>query len=175
MTVVDVERTFLELCSPADLTPSTRAPADPPPLASVSPISPAAYRVVYRAVGERWYWRDRLAWSDERLEAQLARADVHVWILGDPRDPDGFFELQGPEDGSIEIAYFGLVPRAMGRGLGAWMLTRAVEEAWRAGGGRAWLHTCTLDSPHALPNYLARGFREFRREHYTAELPDGRR
>jgi hypothetical protein len=21
-----------------------------------------------------------------------------------------------------------------------------------------WLHTCTLDSPAALPNYLARGF-----------------
>ena len=24
-----------------------------------------------------------------------------------------------------------------------------------------WLHTCTADHPHALPNYLARGFRPF--------------
>jgi hypothetical protein len=34
-----------------------------------------------------------------------------------------------------------------------------------------WLHTCTLDSPHALPNYLARGFREFRKEIYQADIP----
>ena len=30
-----------------------------------------------------------------------------------------------------------------------------------ADGGRVWLHTCTADHPHALPNYLARGFRPF--------------
>ena len=175
MPAVSVERTYLELRSRADLTPSRRIPTDPPVLARVSPISPEAYRLIYNAVGARWHWRDRLAWPDAQLQAQLDRADVHVWVLGDPRDPDGYFELQGPVDGSVEIAYFGLVPRAMGRGLGAWLLTRAVEESWRAGATRVWLHTCTLDSPPALPNYLARGFREFHRERYVAELPDAPR
>jgi GNAT superfamily N-acetyltransferase len=172
MPAVSVERTYLELRGPADLIPSWRPLVDPPPLARVSPISPAEYRAVYRAVGEAWYWRDRLEWPDERLREQLGRPDVQVWMLGDRRTPAGFFELQGPAEGSVEIAYFGLVPSAMGRGWGGWLLTRAAEEAWSAGARRVWLHTCTLDSPHALPNYLARGFREVRREHYTAQLPD---
>ncbi|MEA2383683.1 MAG: hypothetical protein QOH72_3654, partial [Solirubrobacteraceae bacterium] len=29
---------------------------------------------------------------------------------------------------------------------------------------RAWVHTCTLDGPNALPNYEARGLRRFRTE-----------
>ena len=52
----------------------------------------------------------------------------------------------------------------MGRGIGKAMLTRAAEEAWALGASRVWLHTCTLDSPRALPNYQARGFEETRTE-----------
>jgi len=37
------------------------------------------------------------------------------------------------------------------------LLTHGLEEAWRMGPSRVWLHTCTLDHPAALPNYLARG------------------
>jgi len=33
-----------------------------------------------------------------------------------------------------------------------------------------WLHTCTLDSPNALPNYRARGFRPYRTERYETEI-----
>jgi hypothetical protein len=51
------------------------------------------------------------------------------------------------------------------------MLSRAVVEAWSMGATRVWLHTCTLDSPHALSNYRARGFQEFKQERYTKELP----
>ena len=32
---------------------------------------------------------------------------------------------------------------------------------------RVWLHTCTLDDPAALPNYVARGFRPCSTEVYT--------
>jgi GNAT superfamily N-acetyltransferase len=72
----------------------------------------------------------------------------------------------------VEIAYFGLAVRFFGRGLGKHMLTRAAEEAWAMGARRVWLHTCTLDSPAALPNYLARGFDPVRTETYDALLPD---
>ena len=72
----------------------------------------------------------------------------------------------------MEIAYFGLRPEFFGRGIGKAMLTRAAEEAWALGAKRVWLHTCTLDSTHALPNYLARGFTQFRQESFTADLPD---
>jgi GNAT superfamily N-acetyltransferase len=81
----------------------------------------------------------------------------------------GYFELRRhPTD--VEIAYFGLVPRFIGQGLGGALLTRAAQEAWTIGASRVWLHTCTLDSPHALPNYLARGFREFKTERFTVDI-----
>jgi GNAT superfamily N-acetyltransferase len=63
--------------------------------------------------------------------------------------------------------YFGLVRAAQGAGLGRALLTHAVREAWAMDARRVWLHTCTLDAPTALPNYLARGFRVTGEERYT--------
>src|SRR5918995_1859877 len=80
--------------------------------------------------------------------------------------PTGYFELRAHQDDSVEIAYFGLLPDFIGRGWGKYLLTRAVQSAWQQGPRRVWLHTCTLDHPAALPNYLKRGFRPVRQEVY---------
>jgi hypothetical protein len=40
------------------------------------------------------------------------------------------------------------------------------------GARRVWVHTCSLDHPGALANYLARGFRVFKEEVADAEIPD---
>ena len=37
------------------------------------------------------------------------------------------------KEGGVEIAYFGLLPELIGRGLGGALLTSAIEEAWRHG------------------------------------------
>lgn len=50
------------------------------------------------------------------------------------------------------------------------LLTRAVQEAWALGGQRVWLHTCTLDSPRALPGYQARGFRPYKTEKLEVDI-----
>ena len=69
--------------------------------------------------------------------------------------------MRADDDGGIEIAIFGLAPQFIGRGLGGALLTHALEEAWGSRPQRVWLHTCTLDHPAALPNYLARGLTIF--------------
>ena len=62
-----------------------------------------------------------------------------------------------------------------GTSLGGAMLTKAASEAWSVGANRVWLHTCTLDSPRALPNYKARGFKETGRvERYVVQVADER-
>jgi len=86
----------------------------------------------------------------------------------------GYFELKRHDDRGVEVVYFGLVAGFIGRGLGGAMLTRAIDEAWTMGAMRVWLHTCTLDSPNALPAYKARGLRAFRTERFEAEF-DGLR
>ena len=67
--------------------------------------------------------------------------------------PAGYFELKRCEDDSVEVAYFGLLPEYLGRGWGKH------------------LHTCTLDHPAALPNYMQRGFRQVQQESYTVDIP----
>jgi len=44
-----------------------------------------------------------------------------------------------------------------------------VRDAWSLRPRRVWLHTCTLDHPHALANYMARGFVPYRTEHYEVD------
>jgi GNAT superfamily N-acetyltransferase len=170
MAAVDVRRIYLELREPRDLRPARPSELQ----ALVEPLDPCPahiYRALYRDVGERWHWRDRLAWSDDELARHLARDEVSVFVAHVGDDVAGYFELERHDDESVEIAYFGLRPQFFGRGLGGELLTRAVEEAWRIGATRVWLHTCSLDSPRALPNYLARGFQPFKEERYTTELP----
>lgn len=86
--------------------------------------------------------------------------------------PAGYFELEKHHDGSVGVVYFGLLPEFQGRGLGKYMLTETAEAAWALGASRVWLHTCTLDHPGALANYLGRGFQSFKTETYEANLPD---
>lgn len=168
---VAVVRTYLTLDHPSELRPA-RAPAldttirlerrDPCPI--------ALYRRLYREVGGPWFWHERLNWTDAALEAHLASPDVAVWELAVGGESAGYFELRRHDDDSVEIQYFGLVPKFIGRGLGGMMLTRAVEEAWLMRARRVWLHTCTLDSPRALPAYKARGFREYRTERLAVDI-----
>ena len=54
--------------------------------------------------------------------------------------------------------------------MGKHLLTLAAEIAFTIGAARVWLHTCTLDDPAALPNYLARGFVPVKTEMYETDL-----
>lgn len=169
-TRVEVVRTHLELRSLDALRPA-RPPAEAVALRLHRPVGAAGYRALYTLVGERWLWRDRLVWTDAELDRYLSSRDVHVWTLNVRGETAGYFELQRHPDDTVEVMYFGLVESFIGRGLGGWLLTRAVEEAFALGARRVILNTCTLDSPRALPNYLARGFVIVREDRYVTSVP----
>ena len=169
-TRVSVRRTHLELRASDRFRPA-RVPAESVEVALRRPISPIEYLELYTLVGELWLWRDRLVWSRDELERYLASPDVHVWTARVRGATAGYFELRRHADGSVEVMYFGLAPPFMGRGIGGWLLTRAVEEAFGLGASRIVLNTCTLDAPQALPNYLARGFTIVREDQYLLDVP----
>jgi GNAT superfamily N-acetyltransferase len=158
-------RTYLEMRAPAQLQP-----APPPSSGAVveraDDCSPAAWRRLYTEVGGEYHWIDRLAWTDEEIARYLADPALELWLLKDAGELAGYFELRKDADGAVEIAYFGLLPPAIGRGLGKYLLTRAVEQAWARGATRVWVHTSSLDHSSALPNYLARGFTIWKQETY---------
>lgn len=167
---VQVVRTYLEITSPDQLRPA-KVEDDPLlRLARVPVPSVALAQRLYRDVGAAYHWADRWAWSPAEWQAWVERVGYGVWVLSHDGDVAGFFELKSDETGSAEIELFGLLARYHGRGWGKHLLTVAVEIAFAIGNARVWLHTCTLDDPKALPNYLKRGFREFSKETYETDV-----
>lgn len=125
---------------------------------------PAFYRFLYREVGERWRWFMRRDLGDGELTRRHAAENLSLDVLYVNGRPAGFIELalgdeEARETRSVEVAYFGLREPFLGRGLGKHLLSYGVQVAWEAGAKRIWLHTCNLDAPQALPNYLRCGFR----------------
>ena len=170
--VVEVVRTYLELTSPDQLRAASAASSSDPRVSFVrrADITVEEYRRLYRDVGESWHWHDRDVWTHARLADYLAQPNVGVWEALYDDVSAGYFELEKHADNSVEIAYFGLKPMFIGRGIGKAMLTYAARMAWAERPSRVWLHTCTLDSMHALPNYLARGFTAYKEERYVVQL-----
>jgi GNAT superfamily N-acetyltransferase len=167
---VEVTVTYLELTDPADVRPAPGvAELD---LRLVFPPVPAFNRWCYETIGRDWHWRDRLRWSDDDWARYLARPGVRTWEILHAGQRAGYVELATDLEQSTEIVYFGLLPGRTGKGLGGAALTRAIELAWGLPSRRIWLNTCTLDSPYAIANYEARGFRRFKVVTETRELPD---
>jgi GNAT superfamily N-acetyltransferase len=170
--IVVVQRTYLQLSSPGDLEPGGAA-SDLVRIDQVAECPPSFFRYLYSEVGRYYHWVDRLGWTDAQIRAHLARTETSLWVMYCAGAPAGYFELERHGDGSTEIAYFGLLSEFMGRGLGRYLLSRAAAEAWSCSPTRVWLHTCTLDDPAALPNYLKRGFKPFKQETYTTTIQPG--
>src|SRR5439155_23115131 len=103
-TRVAVRRTYLELRSLEELRPG-RPPTEPVELTLRRPIDVADYLSLYTLVGERWLWRDRLAWTGDELERYLANPDVYVWSAHVREQTAGYFELRRNPDRAVEVMY----------------------------------------------------------------------
>lgn len=174
--VVRVTRTYLALPGFGYLRRG-QPPAVPARMVRLAPDAVREWRRLYANIGGPYHWHDRDVWTDAQLAAHLAEPGVRAFrvqalLPGEPLDSAGFLELEAHADGSVEISYLGLDARAHGMGLGRWLVASAVDEARRMDAANVWLHTCTLDGPTALPNYLARGFAITRSEEYETRIVD---
>jgi ribosomal protein S18 acetylase RimI-like enzyme len=121
-----------------------------------------AYRALFRAVGEDWLWVSRLAIPDAELRSILADPRVELCVLHQGSQPIGLLELDFRIGGECELAFFGLVPDAIGRGFGRALMAEALARAWAKPIKRFWVHTCSLDHPAALGFYRKAGFRPYK-------------
>lgn len=163
---VDVTITFLEMAG------SPQRPPRPKPVVSGwAPLmllraeNPPVgfFRYLYGAVGGDYDWTDLLRWDDARLGAFVQDAKVELWPLYRSGVPLGFFQLDFREERVCDLAYFGLMPEAVGLKIGPWFLDAAIREAWSREIDRMTVNTCTLDHPAALGVYQRAGFAPVRR------------
>ena len=129
------------------------------------------YRYLHAAIGEAWLWWERRALDDNVLAAIIHDQEVEIYVLYYDGVPAGFVELDLRVAKEIEIAYFGLIPEFIGRGLGAYLLGWALDEAWRREPDRVWLHTCNFDHPKAIAVYQRAGFSPYKQERTLIDDP----
>lgn len=166
---MEVTTWYLEM-----LSPGSARPIDIPPnearVERIDPPKPDLNRWLYSVVGNGWYWTQRLPWDEPQWRAWVDRPQVETLVLKVGDRVAGYVELEDQPEGDVEVAYFGLLPEFIGRGLGGYLLSVGIERAWARGARRVWVHTCSLDGPHALANYQARGFRVYKTEITQEEL-----
>ncbi len=156
----EIDMWYYELATPDDLLPAGE-PREQGSVVLLPEALPGLNRFLYEGVGDGLAWVDRLPWTSARWRDHLAVVGRSTLLLTSGGIPAGYAELDRTGgDGAVEIAYFGILPWARGRGLGGFLLTEAARRAWSLPGAtRVWLHTCELDGPYARANYERRGFR----------------
>ena len=148
---------WLEQRSAADLQ------APPWPLSDagmhrVAATDGAFNRQMYLAVGAQWQWQDKRDWTAQQWRDYAHTPGLLSYEFRGDGESLGYGELLAQADGAVQIAYFGLLPAAIGHGLGGASLGVLIAEAWSwPETRRVWVHTCSLDHPAALANYRARG------------------
>lgn len=184
--VFDVTVSYLEMHERPN-----RRPVQPPKrqgerLALQRAIEPTVgfYRFLHQGVGDPWLWYERRKMSDAALMRTIHDPKVEIYVPWLNGVPAGFIELdfrdpdfRDPESHAMpnvaEVAYFGLLPEFIGRGLGPYLLDWAIDCAWNREPAPTKLkvNTCTLDHPKALRGYQKAGFEILRREQIKVTDP----
>jgi ribosomal protein S18 acetylase RimI-like enzyme len=119
----------------------------------------------YKEIGRDLFWRDRLKWSNQEWLDYINNDFFKLYVLKYNNKLAGYYELlYDPKTSSMEIAYFGIFKEFYGKGIGGYLLTDAILTSFNQKINKVWVHTCTLDHPNALKNYLARGMKIFKTE-----------
>lgn len=162
--------THLEMSEPAPLRPEQ--PLQDITLSAVESPDTHWYRELFKRVGgDDWLWFSRLELADAELAAIIQDPAVEVYALQRAGADEGLLELDFRQDGACELAFFGLSPTFIGRGVGRFLMNRAIELAWRQPISRFHVHTCTLDHPSAVGFYMRSGFTPVRQQVQIADDP----
>lgn len=117
------------------------------------------YRYLQHRIGEKYVWVSRQRLSDDELAKIIHAKTTEIDILYIDGVPSGFYEIDRSKPELVDIAYFGLMDHAIGRGLGKWFLSQAISSAWASEPEAISVCTCTLDHPAALGLYQKLGFK----------------
>lgn len=129
------------------------------------------YRALFRRVGQDWLWFSRLRMSEEELRTTIHDPNVDVFALSVHGEDKGLLELDRRSFPEIELKFFGLSSDLLGQGLGRYLMSVAIHEAWSHNPSRFFVHTCTHDSQRALSFYVKSGFTPYSRGIEIADDP----
>jgi ribosomal protein S18 acetylase RimI-like enzyme len=155
-------RKYLEINSIKDLKEVLK-PSDNYSLENVNPTDFQINKFLYKQIGKKYHWIDRLEWSDKHWIKYISNKNLSTTILKDKKNIAGYFEsIFHDEKKEVEIVYFGIMEEYFGKKLGGFLLSEAIKKSFLRGAKKVWVHTSSLDHKNALDNYLSRGMRIFK-------------
>ena len=130
---------------------------------------------LYEAVGAEYEWTDKFSCPTKEVNDFLLDPNVKLFTFLKNGWTAGFFVLDKRKPNICDLAYFGLVPEAIGHGYGEYLLKFAIKESWAAKDiNLLTVNTNTLDHPNALPLYKKMGFKVIANENATRILTRSR-
>ena len=159
-----IKRNYLEIFSRKNFSEVSK-PSKNYKVKLVDPPDFQLNKFFYKQVGKNHKWIDRLTWHENQWIDYINNPNVKTFILLDKINLVGFFEqITDQKKKECEIAYFGILEDYIGKKLGGYLLSEAINKSFEIGAKRIWVHTCSLDHKHALNNYLSRGMKIFKSE-----------
>lgn len=159
----EVTVTYLEM-DQRPMRPAAAPPAVPHAIMRLHQPDIAFYRFMHDTIGRRWLWYERRLIDDESLAEIVHDEAVEVFVLYVHGNPAGFVEIDRRERRVADIRFLGVMESQIGRGLGRYLLSWSIEQAWQGPTERVTVNTCTLDHPRALTLYQRAGFSPVRQE-----------
>jgi len=168
--IEEIFRKYLEIKS-IDYLNEVEKPTGSYSLNLIEPKDFQLNKFLYKQIGKKYHWIDRLAWTDKNWIAYVSNKNLITYLLRNNDNLVGYFELIfNGEKQEIEIAYFGILEEYFGKKLGGFLLTEAIKKSFSLNAKRVWVHTCSLDHKNALKNYLSRGMTVFKSEILKKEI-----
>ena len=114
----------------------------------------------YKQVGKKYLWTDWLEKSKEEIDQFVNDKQVLLYTLIKDGLPCGFYMLDYRKKDVCDISFFGLVEEAIGKGLGKYLLKKAILTAWDSRKiKKLTVNTCSLDHKNAIYLYQKYGFK----------------
>ena len=129
--IENIARTYLEIKSLKELN-EVQKPEGNYSIYLVEPSDFQLNKFFYKQIGKKYFWKDRLDWSDKNWIDYVSNEKIFTYILKNNDDIIGYFELIFHEiKGEAEIAYFGILENYFGKKLGGYLLSQAIKKAFQ--------------------------------------------
>ena len=167
-----IVKNFLHINSLINLSAS-KLPNENIAVKKLNPPNPSLNKFLYKQIGSKYYWFDRLSWSEKQWKEYVFKKNLFTYVMYVNNETAGFFELfYDINKNEAEIVYLGILKEFFGKKLGGYILSEAIKISWSFKINRVWVHTCSLDHHNALNNYLSRGMKIYKTETVYKDIPD---
>ena len=113
---------------------------------------------MYQSIGPRYRWGGRETWTEFDWKSFVTNPAVMTWGAYLEGTPIGYYEVELTKSRQAKVHCIGLQEPFTGQGLGGHLVSHCIDQCWKLNPRNIILKTCSHDHPHALPNYLKRGF-----------------